>query len=210
MKRRSFQGVLIFFMMALLAACATGGAQKMAEDTASSGAGPLITGITILDEADMQVIDIEADSPLTFTLYKPSDPFRAVLEITSARLGDQDQRILVDRDSIFEIVPEQIMDPVAMARLEIGLTAPVDISPRAEGSHLYLEVPKASLSEGEAFAASTPPVMAEPEPVAAIEPALTPSDQVPEAEPWNQYPGKHSDFCQSDPGRKKLFSPGNR
>ncbi len=188
MKRRSFQGVLIFLIMSVLSACATGGAERAGDGSPEAAGGPRITDISVRDQGEFQVIDIEADSPLTFTLYKPSDPFRAVLEIPSASLGDYVERILVDRDSIFEIVPNQVTTPSTMARFEIGLTAPVDISPRAEGNHLYLEVPKVALSEGEVFATPKAEVTPEPEPVAAMETPPTPSDTVPEASSWERYP----------------------
>ncbi len=164
MKNRSRSFFLLFFLIFAFAGYGSAGAQV--EKTPVVSQGPSIKSVKVIDKSDRQIIDIEADMPLVFTMYKPSDPFRVVVELTAANLGEHTQRILVDKDSIFEIVPKQIKTPSPMARFEIGLTAPIDIAPRIEGNHLLLEIPK---SQSLAAAVPASPPVAEAESVPAIE-----------------------------------------
>jgi len=176
-------------------------------------AGPQIQDISVRDDAGMQVIDIEADRPMTFTLYKPSDPFRAVLEIASADLGNLTDRILIDRDAIFEIIPEQVTTPAPMARIEIGLTAPLDISPRAEGTHLYLEVPKPTLSDSAGMLGeeSQPVAMAAAdEDIVQPESGSVPTNEIPEAQPLDKYPVPSSSPTSIVPALGQGQQPGRR
>ncbi len=187
MKNRSRPFFLLFFLIFAFAGYGMAGAQALTEQASAVSEGPSIKSIKVIDKSDKQIIDIEADMPLVFTLYKPSDPFRVVVELTAANLGEHTKRILVDKGSIFEIVPEQIKKPSTMVRFEIGLTAPLDIAPKIEGNHLLLEIPKPQSFVAATDAQESAPLVEEPvappvvvaEKVVAIEESPAIAVQVP-------------------------------
>ncbi|MBI5143052.1 MAG: type IV pilus secretin PilQ [Nitrospirae bacterium] len=167
--RKGFRRTYLFLALAAATLAATVGAAYAADWSIR------INSINVSDAGEMQRIEIDADKPLIFTIYKPADPFRAVVELSGADLGGHTERIVVDKDSIYEIIPSQIETPSRMARLEIGLAAPVEINPRVDGNRLILEVPRSRMFaenvETTAAPVIPPAIQPAPKPTEPVEPA---------------------------------------
>ncbi len=95
-----------------------------------------ITGIEVLDNA----IQIKADAPITYKLYRPEDPFRVTVDIEGARLGKFVDKIFPDRSGVTEIEPVQILKPATIARLNILLQSPATITPEVKDNVLVLAI----------------------------------------------------------------------
>src|SRR5208282_4312763 len=95
-----------------------------------------ITGIEVLDNA----IQIKADAPITYKLYRPEDPFRVTVDIEGARLGKFTDKMFPDRGGVTEIGPVQILKPVTVARLNILLQSPATITPDLKDNILVLAI----------------------------------------------------------------------
>jgi type IV pilus assembly protein PilQ len=93
-----------------------------------------ITGIEVLDNA----IQIKADAPITYKLYRPEDPFRVTVDIEGARLGKFVDKMFPDRAGVTEIEPVQILNPATVARFNILLQSPATITPEVRDTVLVL------------------------------------------------------------------------
>ncbi len=93
-----------------------------------------ITGIEVLDDA----IQIKADAPITYKLYRPEDPFRVTVDIEGARLGKFVDKMFPDRAGVTEIEPVQILKPATIARFNILLQSPANITPEVRDNVLVL------------------------------------------------------------------------
>ncbi len=93
-----------------------------------------ITGIEVLDNA----IQIKADGPITYKLYRPEDPFRVIVDIEGARLGKFVDKLFPDRAGVTEIEPVQILKPATVARFNILLQSPATITPEVKDTVLVL------------------------------------------------------------------------
>jgi type IV pilus assembly protein PilQ len=128
-KNRKFKTALCFilsFSITLAASVASHAAVKETE----------ITGIEVLDNA----IQIKADAPLTYKLYRPEDPFRVTVEIEGARLGKFVDKMFPDRAGVTEIEPVQIVNPATVARFNILLQSPETITPEVKDTVLVLKI----------------------------------------------------------------------
>ncbi len=95
-----------------------------------------ITGIEVLDNT----IQIKADAPITYKLYRPEDPFRVTVDIEGARLGKFTDKMFPDRGGVTEIEPVQILKPATVARLNILLQSPATITPENKDTVLVLAI----------------------------------------------------------------------
>ncbi len=95
-----------------------------------------ITGIEILDNT----IQIKADAPITYKIYRPDDPFRITVDIERARLGKFANKIFPDRSGITEIEPVQISGPVTVARFNVLLKSPATVTPEVNDTTLSLMI----------------------------------------------------------------------
>lgn len=95
-----------------------------------------ITGIELSDHT----IKIKANGPLSYSLYKASDPFTVILDLEGVMIGKFTQRIFSQSPGITEIRPSQITAPISLARIEILLSAPLDVIPQMKDGALILSV----------------------------------------------------------------------
>lgn len=95
-----------------------------------------ITGVEVLDNA----IQIKADAPITYKIYRPEDPFRVTVDIEGAVLGKFTDRVFPDRGGVTEIEPVQIIKPAAIARFNILLQSPATITPEIKDNVLVLAI----------------------------------------------------------------------
>lgn len=96
-----------------------------AEDEQAAANAPLITGINVVDNA----IEIKGSAPFEYTMYKPSDPFRYIVEIRNAGVGTFKNPIRPTNSFFTEIVPSETDTPKKAARLEILMQSPSELEP---------------------------------------------------------------------------------
>lgn len=125
-----------------------------------------ITDITVEDVNGTTEIGIRSSAPFTYTIFRPSDPYKVVVDLQDTELGGFRESILVDRAGVMEIIPVIDESMPDVAKLEIALTVPVDIEPVYYDNMLILAFDNPAADE-----------MAEEEEIAAIE------EEVPEPEP---------------------------
>jgi type IV pilus assembly protein PilQ len=140
---------------------------------------PEIIGIEVREAKGITEIEIKSTSPLTYTIYKPSDPYRLVVELQDTNLGRFKEKLVIDRAGVMEIIPSKVKDMPNVARLEIAFTVPVDVKPVYKGNSLILAFvnPEAEeeaiterlIAEKEEFEEKKPPEA----PVAEVKPFVT-------------------------------------
>ncbi len=110
---------IVCFLLFAFFGCATtntGNTETLIEQNPT-----VITGINIHDNA----VTVTANKPFIYTIYKPGDPYKVVIDMPDVTIGDYNKRIVSDRAGITEIIPSQIESPSLIARLEILLQAPL-------------------------------------------------------------------------------------
>lgn len=83
-------------------------------------------------------IEIQSSAPFTYTMYKPADPYHVVIDLQDTDLGNFKEKMIIDRDGVLEIVPMKDESTGNAARLDIGLTVPVDLEPVYKDNTLIL------------------------------------------------------------------------
>jgi type IV pilus assembly protein PilQ len=136
-KWQCFKSILLYSMMlcSLLFAlygCATTGNVK--ETTLPEGI-PVITGIDIQDYS----VTIKVSKPFSYTMYRPEDPYKVVVELLDVNTGAFNMKIISDKAGITEIVPYQIESPF-MTRLEILLQTPTTAEPEYKDNALKIRI----------------------------------------------------------------------
>jgi len=97
-----------------------------------------ITGIDVRDVDGTTEIEITSNSTFTYTIYRPSDPYRVVVELEDMDLGRFTQKMIIDRAGVMEIIPSTVEEMPNIARLEIALSVPAEIKPVYKGNSLIL------------------------------------------------------------------------
>jgi len=159
---------LVFFITALI--CVLGYTTAgVAEETPETEETPIIMGIDLQDYS----ITVKVSEPFSYTLYKPEDPYRIVVELLNVSLGAFNNKIVSEKAGITEIVPSQVETPSLMARLDILLQMPSGVEPEYKENELTLRIEEVKeVIEEEA-------VLAEEEIVAEKEPGLIEAEEVP-------------------------------
>ena len=81
---------------------------------------PVITKIDIQDNSVM----ITADQPFVYTIYKPGDPYKIIVDIPDTSIGAFNKKIVSYKRGVTEVIPSQVESPSLLARLEILLDTP--------------------------------------------------------------------------------------
>lgn len=106
--------IYLMFLMAVLiipSGCAANNIKKSLE----SGEASVITGIDVQD----YTITITVNKPFIYTIYRPNDPYKMVIELPAVGLGVFNNKIVPDKAGIAEIVPSQIESPYFTAKIEV-------------------------------------------------------------------------------------------
>jgi len=127
------------FMFIVFCSSLASGSVKESKQSADT---PVITGIDIQDYS----VTIRVSKPFTYTLYKPGDPFKVVVELLNVNTGTFNKKILSDKAGITEIVPSQIDTPF-MARLEVLLQTPSVAEPEYKDNELKIRIKRESSKE---------------------------------------------------------------
>jgi type IV pilus assembly protein PilQ len=109
----------------------------------------IITGITVMDNA----VEIKANRPFVYTVYKPSDPFRVVVDISGADIGAFKDVIKSNKPGISEVIPSQADSQRAVAKIEILLQSPANFEQSYQDNTLIVRVREEAEAQPETKAA---------------------------------------------------------
>ena len=107
----------------------------------------VITGIDLQDNS----VTIKVSRPFSYTMYRPDDPYKVVVELLDVNTGAFNMKIISDKAGVTEIVPYQVKSPSLLTRLEILLQMPSEAEPEYQDNELKIRlkggVPKEVLKE---------------------------------------------------------------
>ncbi len=136
MKRNTIIGIIsIIAFFALFAGNLAGASAKTGPPPGGTAS---ITGINVVDDT----IEIKGDRPFIYTIYKPSDPYRVLVEIPDADIGAFRDVIRPKSSVITEITPSQADEPKSVAKLEILLQSPSGVDSQYRNNSLILKAKK--------------------------------------------------------------------
>lgn len=136
--------IVILSIMALAGLFAADPAVVESAQKGSSVTMAVIEEINVMDNA----VEIKVDRPFIYTIYKPSDPYRVVVEIPDATIGAFRDVIKSNKTGITEISPSQVDVPKPVAKIEILLQSPTDVDSQYHDTSLVLKVKKDDLEPG--------------------------------------------------------------
>jgi len=96
----------------------------------------VVTGIDIQDN----VVTITVNKPFIYTIYKPGDPYKMVVDLPDVAIGAFNKKIVSKGTGITEIVPSQIESPSRMARLEMLLQTPSLVEQEYKSNVLKIKI----------------------------------------------------------------------
>lgn len=123
----------LFLLLIILLIFISPGMVAQSEDEAAAGSA--ITDIDVRETNGTTKIEIKSSEPFTYKIYRPSDPYKVIVELQETALGEFTEKISVDRSGVLEIIPSEDMNAV---RLEISLAVPVDVEPLYRENQLIL------------------------------------------------------------------------
>lgn len=109
--------LLLCFFLAL-SGCAT--SKPAAKNVIQPQESAAITGIDVQDNS----VTVTASKPFIYTIYRPGDPYKVVVDLPDMTIGAFNKKIVSQRAGIAEIRPTQIDSPALMTRIEILLQNP--------------------------------------------------------------------------------------
>jgi type IV pilus secretin PilQ/predicted competence protein len=151
LKLMSLYTALLCFSLLSFAVCASA---KSGRETQKPQEAAIITGIDIQENA----VAITADKPFIYTIYKPGDPYKMVVDLPEVSIGPFKQKIISDKAGITEIMPSQIEAPTLMARLEILLQTPSSVDRDYKNNMLTIKI-KDDLPKAEGPSEKMKPVL---------------------------------------------------
>jgi len=109
---------------------------------ARKGAPP--TGVTVITGINVtgDTVEIKGDNAFIYTIYKPSDPYRVLVEIPDADIGAFRDVIKPKNSAITEIAPSQVDVPKPVAKIEILLQSPAGVDSQYRNNSLILKPKK--------------------------------------------------------------------
>jgi type IV pilus assembly protein PilQ len=121
------------FMLFATWGCATTSSIK---ESAQPGETAVVTGIDIKDYS----VTIKVNKPFSYTMYRPDDPYKVVVELLDVNTGAFNMKIVSDKAGITEIVPYQVESPSLLTRLEILLPMPSEAEPEYKDNELKIKL----------------------------------------------------------------------
>ncbi len=106
-----------------------------------AGKGALPTGVTVITGINVtgDTLEIKGDNAFIYTIYKPSDPYRVLVEIPDADIGAFRDVIKPKNSAITEIAPSQVDVPKPIAKIEILLQSPAGVDSQYRNNSLILK-----------------------------------------------------------------------
>jgi type IV pilus secretin PilQ/predicted competence protein len=133
LKLMSLYTALLCFSLLSFAVSASA---RSGRETQKPQEAAIITGINIQENA----VAITADKPFIYTIYKPGDPYKMVVDLPEVSIGPFKQKIVSDKAGITEIMPSQIEAPTLIARLEILLQTPSSVDRDYKNNILTIKI----------------------------------------------------------------------
>jgi type IV pilus assembly protein PilQ len=99
---------------------------------------PVITGITVQEAGSTTELLIDSNALFSYTIYKPADPYRLIVELQGVDQGKFTEKIVVDRAGVMEIIPSKLEGPAGGSQIEVILTVPADVQPVQKENSLIL------------------------------------------------------------------------
>jgi type IV pilus assembly protein PilQ len=98
-------------------------------------------GVTVITGIDVRgdTLEIRGDRPFIYTIYKPSDPYRVLVEIPDADIGAFKDVMRPKGSAITEIAASQIDVPKPVAKVEILLQSPSGVDSQYRNNSLILK-----------------------------------------------------------------------
>ena len=139
MRNNKFMSIIS--IMALTVLCAGGFA-----DASPGGKGAPRTGVTAITGIKVtdDTLEIKGDRAFIYTIYKPSDPYRVLVEIPDADIGAFRDVIKPKSSMITEVTPSQSDVPKPVAKIEILLQSPSGVDSQYSNNSLILRAKKDS------------------------------------------------------------------
>ncbi|MFA6055178.1 MAG: type IV pilus secretin PilQ [Thermodesulfovibrionales bacterium] len=125
----------LFFFVPVLALLVCWGCAST-QETLKAKAPTLITGLELRDNT----VKITADKPFIYTIYKPGDPYRMVIELPDVSLGAYTKKIVYGKAGIAELIPSQTEPPALMSKLEMLLQNPSSYEQEYKNNVLTVKV----------------------------------------------------------------------
>ncbi len=125
--------LLLFVLVPALLVCWGCASTK---ETLKAKAPTLITGLELRDNT----VKITADNPFIYTIYKPGDPYRMVIELPDVSLGAFTKKIVYGKAGITELIPSQNEPPALMSKLEVFLQNPSSYEQEYKNNVLTVKV----------------------------------------------------------------------
>ena len=101
-----------------------------------------ITGIDIQDNS----VTITVGKPFIYTIYKPGDPYKIVVDLPDVKVGAFNKKIVSQKAGVAEIIPSEVESPFPLARLEMLLQTPSMVEQEYKNNVLKMKI-KEDLAE---------------------------------------------------------------
>lgn len=141
MKSKRLINIFMIAVLMFASGCATTGSVQ--ESRQQSAGGSVITGIEIAD----YTINLKISNAFTYTMYRPSDPYKIIVELPDVSIGNFRDKITSNKAGVTEIVPSQIETPTLSARLEILLSTPSTVEPEFKDNSLIIKIKEEPAAE---------------------------------------------------------------
>ncbi|GBE32844.1 type IV pilus biogenesis and competence protein PilQ precursor [bacterium BMS3Bbin05] len=139
MNKKNLFSILLMPLILILYSCATtGNVATVPKSDVNVSERPVIESIDVFDNQ----IRVKVSKPFEYTIYKPGDPFTAVVELPGVDAGSFQEKIIPNREGITEINPVTVSEPTPSTELKVLLQRPSNLVPEKNGNLLILNVEK--------------------------------------------------------------------
>jgi type IV pilus assembly protein PilQ len=135
MKKNILYYLLLYSVLIAFWGCATATTSNVKESLEPQEAA-VITGLDIED----YTVTIKANKPFIYTIYRPDDPYKIVIDLPDVTIGALNNKIVSNKAGITEVVPSQIESPSVMARLEILFQTPSIVEQEYKNNVLIVKI----------------------------------------------------------------------
>jgi len=129
--------ILVIFMLGALfnfLGCASSG--NKSGETLKPVEPAVITSIDIQDN----MVKITASKPFIYTVYKPGDPYKLIIDLPDVSAGTFTKKIVSRKSAVTEITPSQINTPSLITKLEMLLQNPSTYEQEYKNNVLVIKV----------------------------------------------------------------------
>ncbi len=140
LKVQGIFSLLLCLLLAGLYGCAT--TKTISKEPLEPQEAATITGIDIQDNA----VTITVSKPFIYTIYRPGDPYRIVVDLPDVKVGAFNKKIVSQKAGVAEILPSEVGSPFPLSRLEMLLQTPSVVEQEYKNNVLKMKI-KEDLAE---------------------------------------------------------------